>query len=177
MLLILASLRILECVRGGEEEEERVKEKTEVGGTLWEKRAKNKKRGGGGAGGASEGSEELKLPSRAAHVGYVMTPERVLRGGFVLLFSRMLVNHHHDHHRQGPAKAACYFKCVLFGMRGCAFYRISTSDKTHCFSKKGSRAVNGGRKWMVDRNNVSVISVVLITERYSSREQKYCVYT
>lgn len=88
------------CERGGEEEE-RVKEKTEVGGTLREKRDKNKKRGE--AGGASEGSEELKLPSRASHVGYMITPERVLRGELSVVF-RMLISHHDDHHRQGSTK-------------------------------------------------------------------------
>lgn len=69
------------CEGGGED---RVKEKTEVGGTLREKRDKNKKRGE--AGGASEGSEELKLPSRASNVGCMITPERVLRGEFVCCF-------------------------------------------------------------------------------------------
>lgn len=57
MLLILASLRILECVRGEEEgggNKGKKKKKTEVGGTHREKRDKNKERGE--AGGVGEWS-------------------------------------------------------------------------------------------------------------------------
>lgn len=82
--------------------------------------------------------------SHASNVGYMMAPERVLRGELSVVL-RLLINHHHDHHRQGCTKPQAIYSACDLGCGADALPNPNIRQNT-LFAKRGSGTVNKGRK-------------------------------